>query len=143
MLLELQFFTLHTSNPLLYLLLQRYLCKNPVQNLLDICVECSNIHLLYCTVVPSGCNVHMMTLLARKVFILVWELKLQYSCNNYCIVVLWGAKGAQCTWCMVGIGNVWWERMSLQKTCNLNCTPSVARVITWPCMIHLLPLFVQ
>ena len=48
------------------------LCNKSVQNLLDIHAEYSNIHLIvYCKLVTSVCNIHMMTLLVSQIFIVI------------------------------------------------------------------------
>ena len=46
---------------------------------------------VYCKLVPSVCNIHMMRLLVSQIFI-VLKLNLQYSCICSCVVVLWGQK---------------------------------------------------
>ena len=36
-----------------------------------------------CTLVPSGYNIQLMTLMVRQIFICNWEFELQYSCVSY------------------------------------------------------------
>ena len=48
---------------------------------------------VYCKLVPSICNIHTMTLLVSQIFIVLLELKLQYSRICCCVVCALRAKG--------------------------------------------------
>ena len=54
----------------------------------------ANNHLFIAScMVPSVCNIHTTTLLVSQIFIVLLELKLQYSCICCCIVCALRAKG--------------------------------------------------
>ena len=59
------------------------LCNNPVQILLDIHTECSNIHLLIGAICLQYSHVD---LLISRILIVLLDLKLQYSYICHCAV---------------------------------------------------------
>jgi len=46
----------------------------PNTKLVGYCAKCSRIHFVYCKLVPSVYNIHMMTILVSQIFIVFWNL---------------------------------------------------------------------
>lgn len=72
----------------LHLVQTNFITYYTQQHLLDIQTECSSIHSFYCTLVPSGYNIQLVTLMVRQIFICNWEFELQYSCVSYWVPCL-------------------------------------------------------
>jgi len=55
--------------------------------------NCAVVNIVYCKLVPSVCNIHMMTLLISQIFIVVLELSYNIHCICCCVVCALSVKG--------------------------------------------------